>query len=79
MRYLVYLCIICAFKQVAIGQSQGVTNSQTKLRPNQLRWSPTDATLDSVYIIRADTATGLITFTVTTNHDNLIVKLSKKV
>ncbi len=58
MRYLVYLCIICAFKQVAAGQSQGVTNSQTKLRPNQLRWSPTDATLDSVYIIRADTATG---------------------
>lgn len=58
MRYLVYLFIICAFKQVAIGQSQGVTNSQTKLRPNQLRWSPTDATLDSVYIIRADTSTG---------------------
>ena len=58
MRYLVYLCIICAFKQVAAGQSQGVTNSQTKLRPNQLRWSPTDATLDSVYIIRADTSTG---------------------
>lgn len=58
MRYLVYLCIICAFKQVAAGQSQGVTNSQTKLRPNQIRWAPTDATLDSVYIIRADTSTG---------------------
>lgn len=58
MRFFIYLCIICIFKQVAIGQSQGVTNSQTKLRPNQIRWSPTDATLDSVYIIRADTSTG---------------------
>ena len=57
MRYLlIVLGLFVSFFGNA--QSQGVTNAQTKLRPNQLRWSPTDATLDSVYIIRADTATG---------------------
>jgi len=56
MKYLYLVLLFCSFG--LFGQSQGVTNSQTKLRPNQLRWSPTDATLDSVYIIRADTATG---------------------
>jgi hypothetical protein len=56
MRYLYLAFLFCSLG--LFGQSQGVTNSQTKLRPNQLRWSPTDATLDSVYIIRADTATG---------------------
>lgn len=39
-------------------QSQGVTNSQTKLRPNQLRWSPTGATNDSIYIIKGNETTG---------------------
>jgi len=57
MRYLlIVLGLFVSFFGNA--QSQGVTNAQTKLRPNQLRWSPTDATLDSVYIIRADTSTG---------------------
>lgn len=57
MRYLlIVLGLFVSFFGNA--QSQGVTNAQTKLRPNQLRWSPTDATLNSVYIIRADTATG---------------------
>ena len=57
MRYL--LIVFGLFLSIfGNAQSQGVTNAQTKLRPNQLRWSPTDATLDSVYIIRADTSTG---------------------
>ena len=52
------IVFLALMSYISFGQSQGVTNSQTKLRPNQLRWSPTDATLDSVYIIRADTSTG---------------------
>lgn len=56
MRYLYLVLLFCSFG--LFGQSQGVTNSQTKLRPNQLRWSPTDATNDSVYIIKGDETTG---------------------
>ena len=43
--------------------------STAKLNPLNAKMSEEDYTFN--------TATGLITFTVTTNHDNLIVKLSK--
>lgn len=57
MRILQTICFIL-LAQFVSAQTQGVNNTQTKLRVNQLRWTPTDATNDSIYIIRGHTTTG---------------------